>query len=223
MWEESCMGGILCGRNPMREESCVVGILGGMNPVWEESCWEEFHDYPAGYSQLGTASSLEELRSTLEKSLGVAGDTLRFILIQLAVPVPDYVIDRCPAPEWVIMRSKNKEKFILILFLRKAQDQELSSKAYTIMKTVISSTKDSTVSVQSLTWGCSSSFYNYLLCKITLSCRVPLFNLNRNQEELEDKLASLVNQVADAVAQDSFNIMNLFGDEDEDHVLKLGI
>ena len=120
MWEESCMGGILCGRNPMREESCVVGILGGMNPVWEESCWEEFHDYPARYSQLGTASSLEELRSTLEKSLGVAGDTLRFILIQLAVPVPDYVIDRCPAPEWVIMRSKNKLKFILILFIKKA-------------------------------------------------------------------------------------------------------
>ena len=125
VWEESHVGGILYGRNSVWEESHEGGILCGRNPGWdesclEESCWEEFHDYPAGYSQLGTASSLEELRSTLEKSLGVAVDTLRFILIQLAVPVPDYVIGRCPAPEWVIMRSKNKEKFILILFIKKA-------------------------------------------------------------------------------------------------------
>ena len=39
------------------------------------------------YSQLGTASSLEELRSTFVKRLGVSGDTLQYILIQLAVPV----------------------------------------------------------------------------------------------------------------------------------------
>ena len=58
VWEESHVGGILCGRNPMWEESCVGGIPFGRNPVgrspvggillggvpWEESCWEEFHD-----------------------------------------------------------------------------------------------------------------------------------------------------------------------------------
>ena len=37
MWEESCVGGILCGRNPMWEESCVGGIPCGRNPMWEES------------------------------------------------------------------------------------------------------------------------------------------------------------------------------------------
>ena len=66
-------------------------------------------DDSTSYSQLGTASSLEELKSTFDKRLGVSGDTLRFIVIQPAVPVPDSVIDRCPAPEWVIMRSQNGE------------------------------------------------------------------------------------------------------------------
>ena len=57
MWEESHVGGILCGRNPVGgipcgrnpvweeslgrnpvwEESCVGGIPCGRNPVWEES------------------------------------------------------------------------------------------------------------------------------------------------------------------------------------------
>ena len=56
MWEESCVGGIPCGRNPVWEESHVGGILCGRNPmggipcgrnpVWEESygrnpVWEE--------------------------------------------------------------------------------------------------------------------------------------------------------------------------------------
>ena len=44
MWEEFCVGGILCGRNPVWEESRLGGILLGGVP-WEESCWEEFHDY----------------------------------------------------------------------------------------------------------------------------------------------------------------------------------
>jgi len=38
VWEESHVGGILCGRNPMWEESSVGGIPCGRNPVWEESC-----------------------------------------------------------------------------------------------------------------------------------------------------------------------------------------
>jgi len=35
-------------------------------------------------------------------------------MIQLAVPVPDSGIDRCSASEWEIMRSKNREKFIIV-------------------------------------------------------------------------------------------------------------
>ena len=37
LWEESCM------RNPVREESRVGGIPFGRNPMWEESWWEESH------------------------------------------------------------------------------------------------------------------------------------------------------------------------------------
>ena len=40
MREESCVGGIICGRNPEWEESRVGGILCLRNPDWEE-----FHDY----------------------------------------------------------------------------------------------------------------------------------------------------------------------------------
>jgi len=51
------------------------------------SCCCTGADDSAWNSQLGTASSLEELRSTFVKRLGVSGDTLQYILIQLAVPV----------------------------------------------------------------------------------------------------------------------------------------
>ena len=47
LWEESHVGGILweesCMRNPVREESRVGGIPFGRNPMWEESWWEESH------------------------------------------------------------------------------------------------------------------------------------------------------------------------------------
>ena len=100
------------------------------------------------------------------------------------------------------MRSKNRQIFIIVYKKRlghdcnntyivvaileyNALDQELSSKVYTIMKTVTkgmdkkrscekNSRKsckcqwtDYAVSGQNFTWGCNSIVYNYLLCKFT--------------------------------------------------------
>ena len=207
-------------------------------------------DDSAWYTQLGSASNLDQLRAIFETRLGVSGDTFRFVQIQLAAA--ETVIESCPAPKWAITRSKSKEKFIIVYKERRghvcnntcivvgilqfdALDQDLSAKAYSTIQAVTNLTEDidtkrvcerncicltdSSVSGQSFTWGCSTSIFNYLLCKFSCSQQVHQFNLGRNHGELENKLTTLVNQVAEAVtvkhkvlAPDSFNNMNLFGD-----------
>ena len=209
-------------------------------------------DDSAWYTQLGSASNLDQLRAIFETRLGVSGDTFRFVQIQLAAA--ETVIESCPAPKWAITRSKSKEKFIIVYKERRghvcnntcivvgilqfdALDQDLSAKAYSTIQAVTNLTEDidtkrvcerncicltdSSVSGQSFTWGCSTSIFNYLLCKFSRSQQVRQFNLGRNHGELENKLTTLVNQVANAVsakhkvlALDSFNNMNLFGDEE---------
>ena len=49
LWEESCVGGIPCGRNFVWDESH------GRNPVWEESCVGgiPFWRNPVGRSPMG--------------------------------------------------------------------------------------------------------------------------------------------------------------------------
>ena len=69
-------------------------------------------DDSAWYKQLGSASNVDQLRAIFETRLGVSGDALRFVQIQLAAA--DTVIESCPAPKWTITRSKSKEKFIIV-------------------------------------------------------------------------------------------------------------